>query len=158
MKLNTKDPWPFPTLYNPTSKPGNLHQLGVPVAAYTETLSKAKETLSKAKETFSKALDEISPPHYDDLGIVHIYDPHYPKGGMTVAYRKSSPFKSGVMVEVAVQVCSETDSFSKKIGKAGAKERFLNGETIHLPILRYFGEAVLSHAVKRAFTALNDEI
>lgn len=93
---------------------------------------------------------------FGTVDVVHIYNPDYPKGGLTVAYRKSTPFKSGVMVEVAVHTCSEADSFSKKVGNAGATEKFMNGQTIHLPILKLFQKEDIATAVKRAFTALYD--
>ena len=93
-----------------------------------------------------------------ELGIVHIYNPDYPKGGLTIAFRKSSPYKSGVMVDVAVHVCSQGDSFSKKIGNLGAKQKFNSGEFIQLPLLKSYLEQDIAFAVKQAFTALYDTI
>lgn len=94
----------------------------------------------------------------EGLGIVHIYNVHSPKGGLTVAFRKVSKYTSGVMVEVAVQTCSQEDAFSKKVGTAGALRRFFNGETIQLPLLATYAPEDLNYAVKRAFTALYDEV
>ncbi len=98
---------------------------------------------------------EANKPQKPDnaIGIVHIYDPEHPKGGMTVAYQKSSPYSSGAMVDVAVHVCSTADSFSKKIGNAGATQKFLNGETIQLPLLKNYKKEDIAYAVKHAFTA-----
>jgi len=115
--------------------------------------------LFSTTEYFSPATKSVVKPVVEDsIGIVHIYNPDYPKGGMTVAYRKSNQHKSGVMVDVAVHVCSNADSFSKKIGNAGATAKFLNGNTIQLPLLRAFAKADISFAVKNAFTALNETI
>lgn len=142
MKTNTfefpKAPaWPFPV----TTKPETHTFVEVPFSAYEPTSPQTQDG------------------QWDgDIGIVHIYNPDYPKGGMTIAYRKSNEYKSGVMVDVAVHVCSDADSFSKKIGNAGAKEKFLSGETIQLPILRIFVKEDISYAVKRAFTALSEAI
>lgn len=140
MKLNHKNHWP-----NPRTP-----------ATWSADLDPAIFESANV-DMFSVALQEAL-SILDTLEVVHIYDPEYPKGGMTVAYRKSGQYKSGVMVEVAVQVCSDSDSFSKKIGNVGAKRRFLNGETIHLPILKNFYPEDIGFAVKQAFTALNDAI
>lgn len=88
------------------------------------------------------------------IGIVHIRNFFNNKGGLTVAFRKSSPHSGGVMVECAVQVCSNKDTFSRKIGTTGALNRFFNGETIQLPILQTYSEEDMSHVVKQAFTVL----
>ena len=89
------------------------------------------------------------------VGIVHIFDQEDPKGGLTVAYRKSSPYKSGVMVEVAVATCSREDTFSRKTGTSLALSKFFANETIYLPLLnRYDGQENLATKVKWAFEAL----
>lgn len=88
------------------------------------------------------------------VGTVHIFDTDEPKGGMTVAFRKSSNFKLGKMVDCAVAVCSGQDTFSKKIGTTLALEKFFDGETIALPLLTYYEPRDLNGVVKRAFTAL----
>ncbi len=89
------------------------------------------------------------------IGIVHIHREGL-KGGMTVAFSKSSPYKHGVMVDVAVNVCSEKDTFSRKLGSFGAIEKFLGGETIQLPLLvSTSGDTSdLNWTVKQAFTSL----
>lgn len=97
--------------------------------------------------------------HTNDVGIVHIYNPDCAKGGMTIAYQKSTDHKSGMMVDVAVQVCSDMDSFSKKTGTAGARAKFDNGETIQLPLLKsYFAKEDIAFAVKESFTALYNAV
>jgi len=88
------------------------------------------------------------------VGLVHIHDSDYPKGGLTVAFQKSNEYNSGRMVTVAVAVCSPEDTFSRKIGSQQALEKFFNGETIQLPLLQYHIAEDINWAVKQAFTAL----
>ena len=89
------------------------------------------------------------------VGIVHIYDSDCPKGGITVAFRKCNAYTSGSMVEVAVNTCSNNDSFSKKIGTAGALQKFFDGETIQLPLLHGITDPRdINYAVKQAFWGL----
>jgi hypothetical protein len=88
------------------------------------------------------------------IGTVHIFDTDNPKGGLTVAFRKMSQYKSGKMVECAVATCSDEDAFSKKIGTTRALENFFDGNTIELPLLAYYDLRDLNGVVKRAFTAL----
>lgn len=92
------------------------------------------------------------------IGIVHIYDTENPKGGLTVAYKRCSPYRSGKMVTVAVHTCSEHDNFDRKIGTSGALGRFIEGNTIDLPILKTWSTTNISWAVKSAFTALYERI
>jgi hypothetical protein len=90
----------------------------------------------------------------DKIGIVHIHNHYYPRGGLTIAFRKANDFKSGTMVEVAVNTCSDKDMFSRKLGTVGALRKFFDGETIQLPILKMYQEEDLNWAVKQAFTGL----
>jgi len=94
----------------------------------------------------------------DNIGIVHIHNNNWPRGGLTVAFRKANDFKSGTMVEVAVNTCSSKDMFSRKLGTVGALRKFFDGETIQLPLLKVYQEEDLSWAVKQAFTGLWDAI
>lgn len=88
------------------------------------------------------------------VGLVHIYDKDSPKGGLTVAFRKTTQYKSGVMVEVAVATCSTQDSFSKKIGTVLALGKFADGETIYLPINCALNGENLAYNIKSAFWRL----
>jgi hypothetical protein len=88
------------------------------------------------------------------IGVVHIFDKEYPMGGLTVAFRKLSPYDSGVMVEVAVVTCSKLDTFSKKIGTLLALGKFADGETIALPLNTNISGDGLNFDVKAAFSAL----
>ena len=94
----------------------------------------------------------------DKIGIVHIHNEYYPRGGLTIAFKKANEFKSGTMVEVAVNTCSDKDMFNRKLGTVGALRKFFDGETIQLPLLKMYQEEDLSWAVKQAFTGLWDAI
>lgn len=95
-----------------------------------------------------------------DAGIatVHIFDPDFPKGGLTVAYRKATPYKAGAMVEVAVATCSDQDTFNKKLGTQLALDAFFSGTTIQLPLIKLFHTDDIAIAVKRAFSALYNAV
>lgn len=90
--------------------------------------------------------------------LVHIKSDTNPKGGLTVAFKKISPFNSGRMVEVAVATCSIEDTFSRKIGTQIALTNFFEDKTINLPLANYCSEADLPHIVKAAFNSLYSEI
>jgi hypothetical protein len=90
----------------------------------------------------------------DGVGIVHIFDTEWTKGGMTVAFKKSNEFDSGCMVDVAVNTCSKEDTFSRALGTTGALDKFFDGQTIQLPLLQYYPKSELSAIVKASFTRL----
>lgn len=69
-----------------------------------------------------------------DIRICHGYDPQDNRGGVTIAYRKCSDWRNTKMVEVSVAYCSSKDSFNKKIGCQLAVDRFMNGNTIMVPV------------------------
>lgn len=92
------------------------------------------------------------------VGLVHIYNPYYAYGGLSVAFKKSSEFESGTMVNVAVATCSHKDAFSKKIGAKAALTKFFDGETIQLPLMKHVSERDLPYIVKEAFSALYAKI
>jgi len=119
-----------------------------------------KQKFAEHKVELKQTADELRARYIkiakdQDIGIVHI---HYDgiKGGMTIAFRKASPYKHGVMVDVAVNVCSIKDAFSRKLGTFGAIQKFLDGETIQLPLLAgtYGDTCDLNWTIKRAFTTL----
>lgn len=91
----------------------------------------------------------------DGVSIVHVK--HYSNyGGITVAFAKSNKYRSGDMVTVAVQTCSRSDSFSKKVGTYLALCKFYDGKTIQLPLVGIYGRSNMANVVKNAFTALYD--
>jgi hypothetical protein len=69
-----------------------------------------------------------------DIRICHGYNPENNRGGVTIAYRKCSDWRNTKMVEVSVAYCSSKDSFNKKIGVQLAVDRFMNGNTIMVPV------------------------
>ena len=138
--------YPLPmTNMNQTEFPRNMPGIAREVANARGYLTKCisidrQELLEGAKE--------------QGVGLVHIYNPENPKGGLTVAFRKVSPYRNGRMVECAVHTCSKYDNFNKKVGTLGALTKFEDAETIQLPLLNMYPERDLAYAVKVAFTAL----
>lgn len=119
-----------------------------------EYMKRAKEDIAQRasdKRARAKLLENAK---RDGIGIVHIYDSEYPKGGLTIAFAKTTEYKTGCMVTVAVNTCSQEDAFNKKIGILGALEKFYNVEVIQLPLLRTYATEDLNFAVKNAFMAL----
>ena len=142
--IMNKNGFPFPTSTN-----------HVPVMSVKD-ISKAIRDIEKDMRT-----ELFEQSKEDGIGLVHIYNANAynpSRGGLTVAYKKCSEFKSGRMVQVAVATCSIEDTFNKKVGVYNALTKFYNGETIQLPILNAFDERDLSFAVKHAFTALYEAI
>lgn len=67
----------------------------------------------------------------EDVHIVHTHFEH--KGGFTFAWKRTSEFVKGRMVEVAVSFCSPRDTFCRKIGAYNALANFDNGSVILVP-------------------------
>lgn len=103
-------------------------------------------------DTTSEELHLLAKEH--KIGLVHIHDAVNPKGGISVAFSKQSPYTNGRMVVCAVQSCSHSDAFSRKIGARGALLKYFKGETVVLPIMKFYADEDLNLAVKTAFTAL----
>lgn len=145
----------FTNTYNPINFPmKNSTSPAVCAAAeqgyHIAALQRTQERIMT--EMWRKAL--LDQAKEDGVGIVHVYSPEFPKGGLTCAFMKCTEFDGDVMVDVAVNVCSINDSFSKKIGTEGALRKFYEGETICLPLLRGFRVEDLNFAVKNAFTKM----
>jgi len=138
--------WPFPTIMPNTN---------TPVTYTPEVTSEIKARLIGALKQYREELHASAKAQ--NVGIVHIYNDGE-KGGLTVAYRKCNEFNSGCMVEVAVATCSTDDAFSKKIGVQYALEKFFDGTTIELPLLKSYEARDVSYAVKQAFTELYSSI
>ena len=134
-------PWPFPTIMPNTTTPPEYNP---------EAAKALKDRLDTALKQYRVQLHDSAKAN--NIGIVHIHEDGV-KGGLTIAYRKTSQFNSGRMVEVAVAVCSIEDAFSKKIGVQYALEKFFDGTTIELPLLNSHNARDISYAVKQAFTA-----
>lgn len=69
-----------------------------------------------------------------DIRVCHGYDTQNNRGGVTIAYRKCSNWKNTKMVEVSLAYCSSKDSFNKKIGTQLAVDRFVNRNTVQVPV------------------------
>ena len=140
-------PWPFEKGLAKEHQIAESKALANSIANSNKQIAEA-EKLERAKLiAYAKSLD---------VGIVHIFDVDYPKGGMTVAYQKSTPYNFGDMVRVAVATCSEEDTFNRKIGTTIALNNFFDGKIIELPLLRNHLTDDLSFYVKNLFTRLNN--
>lgn len=76
-------------------------------------------------------------PTHQDQGycFVHSFDPDSPKnGGITAVYRPSVKRKGSKMADLAVAVCKEGTSYSRKQGRELCISRLQNGEYIELPL------------------------
>ena len=119
--------------------------------------------VSKAKQKLLVAIkqeqqDRLTWAKEQDVGIVHIFDETNPMGGLSIAFRKSTSFTSGVMVDCAVATCSLHDRFNRRTGSSLAIQAFQRGEFIQLPVLRTFAKEDIAWAVKRAFSAMSNVI
>ena len=112
--------------------------------------------MTTLKQPISKALrqDLMNRASVLGIGLVHIYNPENPRGGLTVAFRPVAGYKSTRMVTCAVNVCSIEDMFDKKIGAPAAIQKFLFGECIDLPLLNMFAIEDVAYAVKRGFSSM----
>lgn len=63
--------------------------------------------------------------------IRHLFDPDYPKGGVTLVYsfEEFEPFSNLVKVSYQFAVCSDKDNFCRKTGVAVAKDKPVLGFT-----------------------------
>ena len=111
--------------------------------------------ISLAESKNKRRLDLLEDARKYGVGLVHIRGSTN-KGGLTVAFRKSTAHTSGTMVTLAVSTCSNKDSFNRKVGTELALERFFRGETIELPILMNHAPEDISYVVKQAFTQLHN--
>ena len=92
------------------------------------------------------------------IQVVHVRSDYGSKGGMTIAFRKSSQYKSGRMVDLSIATCSIEDQFNKGIGMVNALEKFFDGETIQMPLLNAFEDENLAEVVKVVFTRLYNSV
>ena len=140
--------WPWPT-----QTPEAATQAAKTGQAF-EALSKAIAKHAEDQERTALLVDA----KIAGVGLVHVYNPSYAYGGLSVAFKKSSEYESGTMVNVAVATCSHKDAFSKKVGAKAALIKFFDGETIQLPLMKHVSERDLPYIVKEAFSALYAEI
>lgn len=87
--------------------------------------------------------------------IVHVFDQSYPKGGLTIAFRKTVPEHTSTnMVEVAVATCSRLDTFNRKLGTTMALGSFFDGAIIELPLSFGYADEDLNKVVKEVFSTI----
>lgn len=72
------------------------------------------------------------------IRVVHIFDKHYPYGGVTIAYRPerhdSSGFPTGKFASVSVAYCNPSDRYSRRTGEAVAIGNLISGSSILMPV------------------------
>lgn len=130
---NDNAQWPFPM-----NKPAQM-----------TTTNYAKERAATERELL------LSDARRNGVNVVHIFNEEYPKGGLTVAFRKTMPGqKSTNMVDCAFAVCSFLDSFNRKIGTEQALAKWFDGDIVQLPLSAGYAEEDLNGRVKQAFTAM----
>jgi hypothetical protein len=135
---NTNNPIDFPTMTHSYEKINEAH----------------KAMVAKFEQ---ERIDLLKEAERNGVKVVHVFYPEQPKGGLTIAFRKSMPNQvSTNMVECAVVTCSFADNFNRKIGTTLALQQWFNGFTVALPLSSGFVDEDLSGRVKRAFMALYD--
>lgn len=122
--------WPFPQPTKPVVKQGG-NAWPIP------------EGQAKAKSVYEM---------YYGMGvrIVHVVG-HNGKGGVTLAYRKTSEYESSNMVEVSVAYCSRFDTFSKKIGTENALRNWKAGLRIMVPARTGKDDYTIPHNLRDMF-------
>ena len=134
------NPWPFTSETNIEMTKPHLSVIEAKKALMTEIEAERQMLLSDAKR--------------NGVSVVHVFDEYDPKGGLTIAFRKSRPTETSTnMVDVAVATCSYADNFSRKIGTQLALQKWFDCETIQLPLSSGWADEDLNGRVKRKFMA-----
>ncbi len=108
-------------------------------------------TIRPKEKMIEKAKSLAEQCREDGILLMYVFDRENPvSGGFSIAYRPSRAYKSTVMVDVAVSYCRPGERFDKKIGRDFALRRFLNGEFIQVPALRY-GEDYVHEELRQMF-------
>lgn len=157
MKTQTTEAWPFPKIM-PGLEPIPDNDADFEEAELDLDFPDMTDFNKFFREGVKASMDRYRFEMMDaakeaNIGIVHVFRDGE-KGGLTIAFKPASKFGSGRMVQVAVATCSIEDHFNKKIGTVVALERFFDGETIELPLLKMYYKEDLSTAVKQAFAAM----
>lgn len=143
--MTTKNHWPFPHFTN-TENPINFPKMTNPVQ---EALNSLKAQIEQERQTL------LSDAKRNGVSVVHVFDEYDPKGGLTIAFRKSMPGqKSTNMVDCAVVTCSYADNFNRKIGTQLALQKWFDMDTVQLPLSSGWDNEELNGIVKRKFHAL----
>lgn len=85
-----------------------------------------------AKKAEVKAAEAQKALALDGIHIVHCIAENG-KGGVTIAWCKTSDWANSNFVEVAVAYCSPHDTFNKRIGRTNALFKFHNKNTVLVP-------------------------
>ena len=140
----TKTPWPF---FQNTNYPKPKHIM-------INTFNESRKALVEAIESERQTL--LSDAKRNGVSIVHVFNELDPKGGLTIAFRKSMPNQvSTNMVDVSIAVCSHADTFSRKIGTFIALQKWFNNDMVQLPLSTGWADEDLNGIVKRKFTAMH---
>lgn len=119
----------------------------------TNRIAEAHKALKKQMEEDRQRL--VADAKRNGVGIVHAFNPKNPKGGMTIAFRKTMPNQQSTnMVDVAIATCSSADTFDRKIGTQIALAKWFNTETISMPLSSGRPEEDLNGRVKYIFTEM----
>lgn len=137
----------FTNTNNPIDFPNMTHSY--------EKVNEARKLLLEQIE--QERVELLKDAERNGVKVVHVFYPEFPKGGLTIAFRKSMPGQvSTNMVECAVVTCSFADNFNRKLGTTLALRQWFDGSTVALPLSSGHADEDLSGRVKRAFMALYD--
>lgn len=116
-------------------------------------LSKLAQEAAKSMEEYRQEL--LSDAKRNGVQIVHIFNEANPKGGLTIAFRKSQPRQHSTnMVDVSIATCSFADTFSRKTGTFQALKRWFDGDITPMPLSSGWKDEDLNGRVKDAFMAM----
>lgn len=116
--------------------------------------------VKEARKTLMVALEEerqhlLSDAKRNGVNVVHVFSENYPKGGLTIAFRKTMPNqKSTNMVDCAIVTCSYADNFNRKVGTQLALKKWFDCDTVQLPLASGWDGEDLNGTVKRKFHAM----
>ena len=104
------------------------------------------------EDYLAKPVADITGAHArpNGISIVHARSENM-LGGATIAFRPANNYRNCRMVTVAVVYCSPQDQFNKRLGSALAVEKFLNGETIQVPVRDPQNPDALPHTLRDMF-------
>lgn len=135
------NPWPFTSETNIEMNKPHITLIAAQKALMEEIEQERQHLLSDAKR--------------NGVNVVHVFSENYPKGGLTIAFRKTMPNqKSTNMVDCAVVTCSAMDNFNRKVGTMLALRKWFDCDTVQLPLSGGWEGEDLNGIVKRKFHAL----
>lgn len=140
---NTNNPIDFPMI-NLTNEQKRTRAMGFAKLA------------QEAADVFTAYREELlSDAKRNGVQVVHVFNENNPKGGLTIAFRKTQPRQTSTnMVDCAIAVCSFADTFSRKTGTYHALKRWFDGNIAQMPLSSGWADEDLNGRVKQAFTAM----